>query len=155
LALFILFASFGIVRAGTENEPENVFVEVNWSGWNIRLTADGWIGFVAPERRDDLIHSRIDPKEAFGIIDELIANGFFWTLDRYPSRTENLSIASDGTIGVTGTGVSDGGRVSIFLKVGSREKSVVIELPAMAATRSLMEWFDGFEKLSSRELFGK
>ena len=153
LSLLVLTMPSIRAEAGAAEDPNDVFVEVRWSGFNVRLTASGWIGFVASEPRDDLKHESLDPKLAVETIDSLLAAGFLWTLDEYPSRTEFLSVARDGTIGLGGSGVMDGGQISIRLKVGSRDKTVRIDLPSSPATASLMEWFEGFKELANGSLF--
>ena len=156
VALVALALAVPAPRAGAAiaEDPDSVFVEVHWSGFNVRLTAGGWIGFVAPEPRDDLLHTSIDPELAFKTIDSLLAAGFLWTLDTYPSRKDRLWVASDGTIGLGGSGVIDGGQVSIRLKVGRKDKRVKIDMPASPAAGSLMAWFGEFEELATGALFG-
>jgi hypothetical protein len=137
----------------SEMDPSEAMVQVTWSGWSVRLTGDGWIGFVAPEPRDDLEHTAIDMAEAVELMNRLLEMGFFYMPETYPSISESLTINSNGTLYPAKQSVSGEGRVAIRLKIGPRMHRVFIETPIATAPEELVVWFSDFEELVAKEFF--
>ena len=129
-------------------------VEVNWSGWNVRLNGGGWLGFVGSESQEDLKHITIDQAKAVGLLNRLLEMGFFYMAENYPSCSESLSINRNGTLHPTRTQVLDGGRITIQFRVGLKEHKVVMEKPITTAPMELVVWFRDFEKLVNTGFWG-
>ena len=146
-----------LIPAGSicaEFSPNEVFVEVNWSGWNIRLTGSGWLGFVSEEQDGGLKHVSIDSGVALDLINRLLDIGFMHMPEVYPSVVERLLQAHDGTLLDQRGQVIDGGQIRLRLKIGPREKQVVIEQPVETAPLELESWFREFEVIATKNLFG-
>ena len=134
--------------------PTEVYVEVAWSGWNVRLMADGWLGFVASEPRDDLLHVDILKDDAVVMISRLLEMGFFYMPDDYPSVTESLKIDSKGRLKRPRTIVRGGSVVRIHLRVEDSGKVLTIAKPIATAPMELVQWITDFQSLANRSLFG-
>jgi len=138
------------VRYPWQISPEEVFVEVSWSGWNIRMDGSGWIGFTANEPRNDLMHSTIKQREAVEFLDRIVQFGFFRFPSKFPSESESIILTSDGYLKHTHVRTFDNRQVIIHMVIREREHTVTVEKPLSSAPRELAEWFIDFEKLVNR-----
>jgi hypothetical protein len=150
LATVIGFAT--IVRARTPLPSESVYVEVFWSGWNVRLVANGWLGFVAPEPRDDLKHVTIAAADAVAMIDGLVAIGGLHLPARYPSTEERVTLDSEGHLNIEIRNTMDGDEIMIRLHLADREVTVRWSEPAPIVPRELRDWTVRFKALAEAKL---
>lgn len=149
-----LVGAAGAVRADTSVPSESVYVDVCWSGWQVRLVANGWLGFVATEPRDDLKHVVIAQPDAVAMIDGLVTIGGLQLPERYPSTEESISLTPEGRLELSMRQTMDGPETMIRLHVVDQDVSVRWSEPSQVVPRELRDWVAGFKVLAEAKLIG-
>lgn len=139
--------------ADADEWNRGVFVEASWSGFSVRLSADGAIGFVSAKPRDDLLKGHIEQARAVKVISGLLEAGVLFALDEYPAARDWLEIGMGDRAARGRTVTMDGGTVRVRYRDWTDDKTVQIELPASGAAGPIMAWLEGFKALVTEVFF--